>query len=192
MDAGAVARARADSDQGRAAHRRDRGVPRALCAGDDVPDAPPRGHEDVLVLEGSYVDSSGAVYNSGDVHTLEGGTEHSFTIAPDEPCVAAAVHHGIRFSSLGLRLLAEAFWRLRRGRNRRHRGENRRSRAVALGAVVRWPAHEGVRAVEARSRAGCRAVRLRWRSGELTAARCPGTCGHATPRSTACTHGRTE
>lgn len=67
------------------------------------------GHEDVLVLEGSYTDSSGAVFSSGDMHTMEGETEHSFTIAPDEPCVAAAVHRGIRFASLGMRLLAKLF-----------------------------------------------------------------------------------
>ena len=67
------------------------------------------GNEDVLVLEGSYTDSSGAVFRSGDVHTMGAGTEHAFTIAPDEPCLAAAVHRGIRFSSLGLRVLAKIF-----------------------------------------------------------------------------------
>ncbi len=66
-----------------------------------------RGREDVLLLEGSYRDSSGAVFHSGDVHTMSGDTEHTFTILPDEPCIAAAVHHGIRFSSLLMRLLAK-------------------------------------------------------------------------------------
>lgn len=67
------------------------------------------GHEDVLILEGSYTDSSGVVYRSGDVHHMDGASEHAFTIAEDEPCVAAAVHRGIRFSSLGMRVLAKLF-----------------------------------------------------------------------------------
>jgi hypothetical protein len=67
------------------------------------------GHEDVLILDGSYADSDGRVYRAGDMHTMSSDTEHSFTIAPDEPCLAAAVHGGIRFSSLRLRLLAKLF-----------------------------------------------------------------------------------
>jgi len=67
------------------------------------------GHEAVLILEGSYTDSSGTLYRSGDVHHMHGGTEHTFTVAPDEPCVAAAVHRGIRFSSLAMRVLAKLF-----------------------------------------------------------------------------------
>jgi putative transcriptional regulator len=67
------------------------------------------GHEDVLILEGSYTDDSGKVFRSGDVHTMEAGGEHAFTIGRDEPCVAAAVHRGIRFRSLGMRLLAKLF-----------------------------------------------------------------------------------
>jgi len=80
-----------------------------FAAGMTFPTHRHHGHEDVLILEGSYTDSSGGVYRSGDVHAMAGDTEHSFTIAPDEPCVAAAVHRGIRFSSLGLRLLAKLF-----------------------------------------------------------------------------------
>jgi hypothetical protein len=67
------------------------------------------GHEDVLILEGSYTDDRGTVFRSGDVHSMDGGSEHAFTIARDEPCVAAAVHRGIRFKSLGMRLLAKLF-----------------------------------------------------------------------------------
>jgi len=67
------------------------------------------GHEDVLIIEGSYTDDRGTVYRSGDVHSMEAGGEHSFTIARDEPCVAAAVHRGIRFRSIGMRLLAKLF-----------------------------------------------------------------------------------
>lgn len=67
------------------------------------------GHEDVLILEGSYTDHEGKVFRSGDVHTMEAGGEHAFTIGRDEPCVAAAVHRGIRFRSLGMRVLAKLF-----------------------------------------------------------------------------------
>jgi hypothetical protein len=67
------------------------------------------GHEDVLILEGSYTDHEGRLFRSGDVHAMEAGGEHSFTIGPDEPCVAAAVHRGIRFRSLGMRVLAKLF-----------------------------------------------------------------------------------
>lgn len=67
------------------------------------------GHEDVLILEGSYTDHEGKVFRSGDVHSMDAGGEHAFTIGPDEPCVAAAVHRGIRFRSLGLRVLAKLF-----------------------------------------------------------------------------------
>ena len=68
-----------------------------------------RGHEDVLVLEGSYTDDQGKTYASGDVHHMAAGSEHTFRIAPDEPCIAAAAHHGIRFSNVWLRLLAKFF-----------------------------------------------------------------------------------
>jgi hypothetical protein len=67
------------------------------------------GHEDVLILEGSYTDDDGKLFRSGDVHSMEAGGEHSFTIGPDEPCVAAAVHRGIRFRSFGMRVLAKLF-----------------------------------------------------------------------------------
>jgi hypothetical protein len=80
-----------------------------FAAGMKFPTHRHQGHEDVLILEGSYTDSSGTVYRSGDVHHMEGDTEHAFTIAPDEPCVAAAVHRGIRFSSLAMRVLAKLF-----------------------------------------------------------------------------------
>jgi hypothetical protein len=49
------------------------------------------------------------VYTSGDVHHMAPGSEHTFRIAPDEPCIAAAVHHGIRYSSAWLRVLARFF-----------------------------------------------------------------------------------
>jgi putative transcriptional regulator len=67
------------------------------------------GREDVLILEGSYTDDSGTLYRAGDVHPMQAGAAHSFTITRDAPCVAAAVHRGIRFRSLGMRVLAKLF-----------------------------------------------------------------------------------
>lgn len=65
------------------------------------------GHETVLLLAGSYIENTGKVYATGDVHSMEPGSSHSFTIAKDEDCVAAALLYGrLNFRSLPLRLLA--------------------------------------------------------------------------------------
>jgi len=80
-----------------------------FAAGSTFPAHRHQGSEDVLVLEGSYTDSDGSVYTSGDVHHMAPGSEHTFRIAVDEPCIAAAVHHGIRFSNAWLRVLARFF-----------------------------------------------------------------------------------
>jgi quercetin dioxygenase-like cupin family protein len=66
-----------------------------------------RGHEKVLILEGSYTDSSGTVYRSGDVHEMNEGTEHGFVVDAAEPCIAAVVEVGREFRSLLLRALAK-------------------------------------------------------------------------------------
>jgi predicted ChrR family anti-sigma factor len=66
-----------------------------------------RGHEKVLILEGSYTDSSGTVYRSGDLHEMSEGTEHGFVVNDDEPCIAAVVEIGREFRSLFLRVLAK-------------------------------------------------------------------------------------
>lgn len=70
-----------------------------------------RGHESVLLLEGSYTDRTGHVFRSGDLHEMGEGSEHGFVVASDEPCIAAACHHGIEFSSRFLQLLARLFER---------------------------------------------------------------------------------
>jgi len=70
-----------------------------------------KGHESVLLLEGSYTDRSGTVFRSGDVHEMTEGSEHGFVVASDEPCIAAACHHGIEFSSRFLQILARLFER---------------------------------------------------------------------------------
>lgn len=65
------------------------------------------GLETVLLLAGSYSEHGGKVYGTGDIHLMEPGTAHSFTIAKDEDCVAATLLHGkLNFRSLPLRLLA--------------------------------------------------------------------------------------
>lgn len=65
------------------------------------------GLETVLILAGSYTESTGKVWSTGDMHVMEPGTAHSFTIEKDEDCVAATLlHGGLNFRSLPLRLLA--------------------------------------------------------------------------------------
>lgn len=56
-------------------------------------------------------DRGGKMFRSGDLHEMGEGSEHGFVVAPDEPCVAAACHHGIEFASRFLQLLARLFER---------------------------------------------------------------------------------
>jgi predicted ChrR family anti-sigma factor len=78
-----------------------------FAAGARFPDHHHDGHETVLLLAGSYTESTGKVYSTGDIHLMEPGSAHSFTIAKDEDCVAATLLHGrLNFRSLPLRLLA--------------------------------------------------------------------------------------
>ena len=65
------------------------------------------GVESVLILAGAYTEDSGKRYGTGDMHVMEPGTAHAFTIDRDEDCVAATLLHGsLNFRSLPLRLLA--------------------------------------------------------------------------------------
>jgi quercetin dioxygenase-like cupin family protein len=66
-----------------------------------------KGLEKLLILEGSYTDSSGTVYRSGDLHEMADGTEHGFVVDEKEPCIAAVVEHGREFRSVILRVLAK-------------------------------------------------------------------------------------
>jgi predicted ChrR family anti-sigma factor len=78
-----------------------------FAAGSRFPEHHHDGLETVLLLAGSYTESGGRVYSTGDVHVMEPGTAHSFVIAKDEDCVAATVLHGkLNFRSLPLRWLA--------------------------------------------------------------------------------------
>jgi predicted ChrR family anti-sigma factor len=78
-----------------------------FAAGVGFPEHHHNGLETVLIMAGSYTESTGKVYSTGDIHLMEPGTAHSFTIAKDEDCVAATVLHGqLNFRSLPLRVLA--------------------------------------------------------------------------------------
>lgn len=78
-----------------------------FAAGARFPEHHHDGLETVLLLAGSYTESGGRVYATGDMHLMEPGTAHSFTVAKDEDCVAATVLHGkLNFRSLALRFLA--------------------------------------------------------------------------------------
>jgi len=50
--------------------------------------------ERVLILEGAYQESGGRVYRAGDLHEMQPGTEHSFTVLPDAPLLLALVLYG--------------------------------------------------------------------------------------------------
>ena len=78
-----------------------------LAAGVRFPEHHHDGLETVLIMAGSYTESGGKQYGTGDIHLMEPGTAHSFTIAKDEDCIAATLlHGGLNFRSLPLRLLA--------------------------------------------------------------------------------------
>jgi hypothetical protein len=52
------------------------------------------GRERVLLLEGSYRDSTGVVYQAGDVHEMAKDSRHSYEGSPDAPLVLAVVLYG--------------------------------------------------------------------------------------------------
>jgi ChrR Cupin-like domain len=65
------------------------------------------GVETVLIMAGAYTESTGRVWATGDLHVMEPGTAHSFTIEKEEDCVAATVlRGGLNFRALPLRVLA--------------------------------------------------------------------------------------
>lgn len=61
------------------------------------------GDEQVLVLEGSYADSSGREVKAGEHQQMAAGSEHALRILGDVRCVAAVLEHGIDFSNPWLR-----------------------------------------------------------------------------------------
>jgi anti-sigma factor ChrR (cupin superfamily) len=52
------------------------------------------GDETALVLEGSYRESTGRVYQAGDVHAMAAGSRHAYDVLPGSPLVFAVVLHG--------------------------------------------------------------------------------------------------
>ena len=76
-------------------------------AGVHFPEHHHDGLETVLLLAGAYTDDTGKRYVTGDLHLMQPGTAHAFTIDTDEDCVAATVLHGrLNFRSRPLRWLA--------------------------------------------------------------------------------------
>lgn len=68
-----------------------------------------RGAESILVLEGSYTDSSAITVSAGDLQEMRAGSDHDLVIAPDGPCVAGLVERGLEFTSPVLKLLGRWF-----------------------------------------------------------------------------------
>jgi hypothetical protein len=50
--------------------------------------------ERVLILEGGYHETGGRVYRAGDIHEMVAGTEHGFTVLPEQPLLLALVLYG--------------------------------------------------------------------------------------------------
>lgn len=67
------------------------------------------GPEALLVLEGEYRDSSGLRVGPGDLHRMPPGSEHSFRIGREGPCVAASVQYGREFTGLVMKVLVRLF-----------------------------------------------------------------------------------
>lgn len=67
------------------------------------------GPEALLVLEGSYRDASGRRVGPGDLHEMPPGSEHSFRVGREGPCVAASVQFGREFTGYWMKLLTRWF-----------------------------------------------------------------------------------
>jgi quercetin dioxygenase-like cupin family protein len=68
-----------------------------------------RGEERVLVLEGSYADSSGCEVRPGEQQIMSAGSEHELHILGAEPCVAAIAEQGVDFTGSWLRWASKLF-----------------------------------------------------------------------------------
>ena len=60
--------------------------------------------EQVFILQGSYVDDAGNQHGPGDLHEMQAGSVHEFWVDEREPCIAASVHRGLRFTRWPTRL----------------------------------------------------------------------------------------
>jgi putative transcriptional regulator len=65
------------------------------------------GSESVLVLEGSYQDSSGRRVGPGELQVMKAGSEHSLSVDPETPCTSAIVQHGMEFTGPILRWISK-------------------------------------------------------------------------------------
>ena len=63
-----------------------------LEPGQQFPEHPHLGPEKVLVLEGGYLDSSGAQFWRGDLHESQAGTTHSFRAVGGIACICAGLN----------------------------------------------------------------------------------------------------
>jgi hypothetical protein len=59
----------------------------------------------MLVLEGGFRQHDGVEVHPGDLHVMEEGSAHGFTIFEDETCISAAVvFGGVSFDDPGMTL----------------------------------------------------------------------------------------
>lgn len=68
-----------------------------VAAGAVFPEHRHLGEERVIVLQGAYIDSDGAVVRAGDTLTLPAGSSHSFVAAPGPDLIYAVVVGGVEF-----------------------------------------------------------------------------------------------
>jgi hypothetical protein len=74
-----------------------------FSAGVHFPKHRHRGEERVLVLEGSYADSSGCQVRAGEEQRMTAGSEHELTVLGSQDCVAAVAEQGLDFTGPLLR-----------------------------------------------------------------------------------------
>lgn len=84
---------------------------RLLCfaAGVRFPKHRHRAPESVLVLEGSYLDSTGRTVRAGDEQLMAAGSEHQLLISRERDCIAAVSEGGIDFTGRWLRWATKLF-----------------------------------------------------------------------------------
>lgn len=74
-----------------------------FTAGVHFPKHRHRGSERVLVLEGSYADSTGCQVSAGEEQVMQPGSEHELRVLGEHDCIAAVAEHGLDFTGPWLR-----------------------------------------------------------------------------------------
>ncbi|HEY3594062.1 MAG TPA: cupin domain-containing protein [Polyangiaceae bacterium] len=69
------------------------------------------GPEAVLVLRGSYTDSTGRVVRAGDWQEMKSGSEHALSVHKGEPCIIGVRQEGMEFTGPVMKVLARTFRR---------------------------------------------------------------------------------